>query len=82
MGITEQFLTLVRNGLNLKTDIDHSFATSAGEWPLLFDVTQKQSLVGVCFAAIERLPQEQRPPKPLLLKSLRCTKGYGGIEKD
>lgn len=67
MGITEKFFTLVRIGLNQQTDIDHSFVISAGEWPLLFDMAQRQSLVGVCFAAIERLPQEQRPPKNILL---------------
>lgn len=65
--IADKLFHLLRLALKLQTEIDHSFAISAGEWPLLFDMAQKQSLVGVCFAAIELLPKEQRPPKVLLL---------------
>lgn len=67
MEITEKFFMLIGLGLNLMTDIDHSFAISAEEWPLLFEMAQKQSLVGICFSGIERLPKEQMPPKRLLL---------------
>lgn len=38
------------------------------EWKRLFYFAQKQSLVGVLFCAIERLPNEQRPKRDLLLK--------------
>lgn len=34
---------------------------------MLFEMAKKQSLIGVCFSAIERLPKELRPPKALLL---------------
>ena len=38
------------------------------QWRELYRMAQKQTLVGVLFAAIERLPQEQRPPKSVLLQ--------------
>lgn len=39
---------------------------TATEWANLFQMAKKQALVGVTASAIERLPQEQRPPKPLM----------------
>lgn len=44
-----------------------SMQPSENEWGDLFRIVQQQSLVGVCFTGVERLPQEQRPPKKLLL---------------
>lgn len=41
---------------------------SEEEWRELFDLAEKQTLTGVAFYAIERLPLKQRPPKALLLK--------------
>lgn len=38
------------------------------EWKRLFYFAQKQSLVGFLFCGIERLPNEQRPKRELLLK--------------
>lgn len=38
------------------------------EWRRFFYFAQKQSLVGFLFCAIERLPNEQRPKRDLLLK--------------
>jgi len=40
------------------------------EWQTVFNTMVKQTLAGVCFAGIERLPVEQRPPKLLLLQWL------------
>lgn len=41
---------------------------SETEWKQLFYFAQKQSLVGFLFSAIERLPNELRPKRDLLLK--------------
>lgn len=38
------------------------------DWKQLFYFAQKQSLLGFLFCAIERLPNEQRPKRDLLLK--------------
>lgn len=38
------------------------------EWKEIYKLAKQQTIVGVLFDAIERLPKEQCPPKPLLLK--------------
>ena len=39
----------------------------AEEWKQLYDMAKKQSLVGICFAAVQRLPEEMRPPEMLYI---------------
>lgn len=46
---------------------------SEEQWRELFDLAEKQTLTGMAFYAIERLPQEQRPPKALLMKWYMAT---------
>lgn len=41
---------------------------SAEEWAQIYDTAKRQSLLGVCFSAVVRLPEEQRPAKKLLLR--------------
>lgn len=41
---------------------------TAGEWSGLFELAKRQTLIGICFSGIEKLPSEQRPPKELLIK--------------
>ena len=41
---------------------------SVDQWREVYQMAVKQTLVGVMFTAIERLPEEQRPPKELLLQ--------------
>lgn len=60
------FSELLQIALEYKTEF--SSLPSEEEWRELFDLAEKQTLTGVAFYAIERLPQEQRPPKALLLK--------------
>lgn len=40
----------------------------ANEWAEIYKLAKQQTLVGVLFAAIEKLPAEQRPPRALLLQ--------------
>lgn len=41
---------------------------SAAEWEVVLDDAQRQAIVGVMLTGIERLPDEQRPPKMVLLQ--------------
>lgn len=41
---------------------------SDDEWQALYDVSKKQSLIGIAFAGIEKLPLEQCPAKMMVLK--------------
>ena len=38
------------------------------EWKEIYTLAKQQTLVGVLFSAIDKLPKEQRPPKPLLMQ--------------
>lgn len=37
-------------------------------WRALYEMSKKQALLGVMFTAVEQLPPDQQPPKPLLLQ--------------
>lgn len=65
MSITELFFGLIRCGIGKGNELPCT--PTAKEWEELFDISMKQTLTGIAFAGIERLPQEQRPPKKLLL---------------
>lgn len=41
---------------------------TANEWKEIYTLAKQQTLVGVLFDAIDKLPKEQRPPKPLLMQ--------------
>lgn len=42
---------------------------SSADWKALYDMSMKQSLVGICFAGVQRLPSKnQAPPEMLHLK--------------
>ena len=45
-----------------------SQAPTAEEWREFFVLAQKQAMVGVAFRGVEQLPEEQRPPKALLMQ--------------
>ena len=45
-----------------------SQAPTEGEWRELFELAQKQAMVGIAFRGVEQLPGEQRPPKQLLMQ--------------
>lgn len=62
----KQFFELLQVAIGDKFMLSHALTTE--EWRVLYRMAQKQTLVGVLWAAIERLPQEQRPPKEVLLQ--------------
>ena len=64
--ITELFFALIRCGIGKEQSLPCS--PSHEEWQALFDMSKKQTLAGITFSGIENLPQEQRPPKEILLQ--------------
>ena len=63
--ITELFFHLVRCGIGKQDKLPYT--PDAQEWSELFDIAEQQTLTGITFAGIEKLPAEQRPPKKILL---------------
>lgn len=62
----EIFFDLIRVAIGNKVCLFHR--PSAEEWDKLYDMTKKQSLVGVCFVGVQKLvAQKQEPPKMLYL---------------
>ena len=66
MTINEQFFDLIRVALGRAVCLSHS--PTASEWGELYAMAKKQSLVGVCFAGVQKLVgQQQEPPEMLYL---------------
>ena len=63
--VADLFFDLVRCGMGKCCSL--SRVPGAVEWGELYEIANKQTLEGIAFAGIGRLPQEQRPPKRLLL---------------
>lgn len=59
------FLDLCRVATGRDTAL--SAAPRAGEWRDLYAEARRQTLAGVLFPAVERLPESQRPPRSVLL---------------
>lgn len=60
------FFELIRIALGSQKSLDN--APTKEQWRVLYKMTVSQTLVGVLYPAIERLPEEQRPPKDVLLQ--------------
>ena len=54
--------------ISIGTREELSLVPSALEWEWLLDEAQRQAIVGVLVAGIDRLPVGKRPPKPVLLQ--------------
>lgn len=56
----------------IQASVDSSYSLakvpSAQDWQLLYNLAEKQALLGVCFYAIKRLPSDQIVNLPLKLK--------------
>ena len=51
----------------LGTQIHLSRALTQREWGMVYDMAKKQSMIGVCFAGVQRLPESERPQEMLYL---------------
>ena len=60
------FFQLLRIALGHITSLDN--APTHEQWRAFYQMAMKQTLVGITFPAIERLPEGMRPPKELLLQ--------------
>lgn len=70
--IEELFFELIRVAIGNETCLSHT--PSESEWCMLYTMSKKQSLVGICFAGVQRLKfQRQEPPKILYLKWMGMT---------
>lgn len=59
------FFELIQVSLGTRSCLSN--IPSADEWGELYAMAKKQSLVGICFAAVQRLPENERPPEMLYL---------------
>lgn len=61
------FFELIRVAIGNAVCLSHT--PTAKEWQMLYDMAKKQSLVGICFAGVQRLvSQQQTPPEQLYLQ--------------
>ena len=65
-SVTELFFSLIRCGIGNEKALPYT--PMPEQWHELFDIAKKQTLAGIAFAGIKELPQEQRPPKEILLQ--------------
>lgn len=59
------FTALVKCGIGNAGELP--YVPTAEQWECMFELACKQTLQGIAFAGIEKLPMEQKPPKRLLL---------------
>lgn len=58
MTMNELFFELIQVALGVRVCLSHS--PTAGEWKLIYDIAKKQSLVGVCFAGVQKLVDSEK----------------------
>lgn len=67
IDINKLFFELIRVAIGNQVCLSHT--PSADEWGELYAMAKKQSLVGICYAGVQKLQkQEQCPPEALYLK--------------
>lgn len=72
------FFELIRVALGTRDAL--TTVPSADEWKEIYELARKQTLIGVCFSGVERLPKEQRPPKELILHWWAITRQIEGAK--
>lgn len=65
-NITELFFALIRCGIGKASSLPQ--CPTPEQWQELFDIAKRQTLTGITFAGVEKLPAEQRPPKDIIFQ--------------
>lgn len=66
---TEAFWELVRCGLSADVPRTEPFAElDEAMWARIYRLVEVQTVIGICYEAVEKLPEPYRPPWQLLLK--------------
>ena len=60
------FVELIQIALNNRAELSQT--PTDNQWQTIFALAKKQALIGITYAAIERLPATQRPSRMLLLQ--------------
>lgn len=63
--LKEKFFALLRLGLGMKGQTPSGFSLAPEEWPALYEMATRQSVLGVAYAGIQCLPKDARPPMEL-----------------
>lgn len=64
--ILQDFYTILQSAIGKPVRLSHTL--SEKEWNEVLGLAKKQALVGIMFEGIERLPQEQWPPRNVVLQ--------------
>lgn len=64
--ILQDFYTILQSAIGKMVQLSHTL--SEKEWNEIFGLAKKQALVGIMFEGVERLPQEQWPPRNVVLQ--------------
>lgn len=66
-NMNKLFFELIQVAIGKRVCLSHT--PSAAEWQTLYDMALKQSLLGICFAGVQKLQKQQQcPPEMLYLK--------------
>ena len=65
--VNNQLLELIQLSLGVRNSLS---PLSPEEWQKLYKTAMLQAVVGVCYAGIQKLPQEQKPPQNLFYQWL------------
>ena len=61
----EKFFALLRLGLGMEGQAPSGISLTPEEWSALYDMAVRQSVLGVAYAGIQRLPKDAQPPMEL-----------------
>lgn len=64
-NLTTLFFQLLQVAIGKRDKLEYS--PTQNEWAQLFAMAKKQSLAGICFSGVEKLPKEQSPGEDLIM---------------